>query len=216
MLGDGAWVSVKVGTGRTLHRPTRSSCGPLGRDPGRRRKSRPAPARPLHAQLSLSAEEALGTTGAAEDAPKGDGLRHAGLGVSLSFARSRSLAPAPQSRQAQLNPQKGSSVSPMGTLALAAPLSTASGRAWAAVFCPLPAPGSSFSFTPLTRPPQPQRLSGRSRAEIRTQSPEPTWGAVWVSSPLTWKTVTVMPAQQPGSQWVLRSPAPNSQGCGPG
>lgn len=113
----------------------------------------PAPARPLHAQLSLSAEEALGTRGAAEDAPKGDGLRHAGLGVSLSFAHSPRLAPARQSRQAQLNPQKGSSGSPMGTLALAAPLSTASGRAWAAVFCSLPAPRSSFCFTPLTPAP---------------------------------------------------------------
>ena len=43
-------------------------------------------------------------------------------------------------------------------------------------------------------------------------------GAVWVSSPLTWEMGDSDDGsrERTGSQWVLRSPAPDSQGCGPG
>ena len=43
-------------------------------------------------------------------------------------------------------------------------------------------------------------------------------GAVWVSSPLTWEMgdSDAGSRERTGSQWVLRSPAPDSQGCGPG
>ena len=139
--------------------------------------------------------------------------RSQGQSVLHSFPESGSC---PQSCQAQLNPQRGSSVSPTGALALATPLSTGWGRDWNAVFCPLPAPGSSFSFTPLTHPPQPQHLSGRSRAEMLgehlAQSRHGALSGSPAPSPGKRGDSGASSGEQIGSQWVLPSPCPRLPG----
>lgn len=150
---------------------------PFGQGPRTRGEGRPCPARPLRARLSVSAEKAGHHEGLLK-VPQRGGLCL--LSRSQPFTCSQSWLLHPRCLRPSSAPE-GQLRLPHGNAGLGSTPEHSIRKGLGCCLLPPARPWSSISLHPLTRPPQPSRLSGRP-GQVRTRA-QSQRGTVWVSAP---------------------------------